>query len=54
MKKLTMLKTIKIKQFYWLLPTFFGILIILGLYPGFDGEGAQRNSSTYREKMDNG
>jgi len=54
MKKLTMLRTIKIKQFYWLLPTFFGILIILGLYPGLGGEGAQRNVSTYRQKMDNG
>ena len=49
-----MLRTIKIKQFYWLLPTFFGILTILGLYPGLGGEGAQRNISTYREKMDNG
>ena len=48
-----MLITIKIKQVYWLLPTFLGILIILGLYPGLGGEGAQRNISTYREKMDN-
>jgi hypothetical protein len=53
MKKLTMLKAMKIKQVYWLLPTFFGILIILGLYPGLGGEGAQRNISIYREKMDN-
>lgn len=48
-----MLKAMKIKQVYWLLPTFFGILIILGLYPGLGGEGAQRNISIYREKMDN-
>ena len=53
MKKLTMLRTTKIKQVYWLLPTVFGILIILGLYPGLGGEGAQRNITTYREKMDN-
>ena len=48
-----MLRTTKIKQVYWLLPTVFGILIILGLYPGLGGEGAQRNIATYREKMDN-
>lgn len=52
--KLTIPNSTKTKQPFWLLYILFGVLIIFGLYPGMGGEGAQRNISSYKEKMDNG
>lgn len=53
MKKLAMPNSIKSKQTFWLLYILFGVLIIFGLHPGMGGEGAQRNISSYKEKVDN-
>ncbi len=52
LKKLQFVMSFKMKRFFQLLLILFCALLILGLYPGQGGEGAQREVSRFQDKHD--
>lgn len=52
MKKLRLLKSFEIKRHYQLPLILFSSCLLIGLYPGVGGEGAQREVSRFLDKHD--
>ena len=52
MKKLQFVMSFKMRRFFQLFLILFCALLILGLYPGSGGEGAQREVSRFQDKHD--